>query len=257
MSTTSVGLAQKVMIILETLMERTENMDLREIAEKTAIPKSTVHRILSSLEEDQWVLQNQETRKYQPGHRILIFANLWRLNQALVVSSDLPMRHLVAQTGETTVLAVPDGNHARCIHLVESPHALKFSFHIGSTLPLHAGAAGKIILAYSSETLWESILSRPLPAFTQNTPTNPADLRHELKAIQQRGYSVSVEEIDPGGTAVGAPIFSREEHLMAGLIISGPKSKFERKLEDLAPLVVKTARKISANLQGRKNEKTL
>jgi DNA-binding IclR family transcriptional regulator len=245
------GLAHKVMKILETLMENPESMDLREIASKTDIPKSTVHRVLSSLEEDRWVSQHRETRKYQPGARILIFADTWRLQQALVIAAEEPMKFLVEQAGETTVLVIPDGEEARCIHLVESPHALKFSFCIGGKLPLHAGAVGKVILAHSASSLQEKILSGPLEKYTQNTLTDPVALRKELDHVRQQGFSVSVEEINPGGTAVGAPVFFREGHLVGGLIISGPKSKFERKLEDLAPLVMETAKEISKNLGGK------
>lgn len=248
MPTARAGLAQKVMTILETLMADQESLDLREIALRTGIPKSTVHRILSSLEEDRWVLQNRGTRKYQPGARVLIFADSWRMNQALVLAAGDSMKTLVEETGETAVCAVPDGEQARCIHMIESPHALKFFFRIGGTLPLHAGAMGKVILAYSPSELQEQILSTSLKQCTKNTITDPAMLRRELKSIREKGYSVSVEEIDPGGTAVGAPIFFLQDHLVGGLIISGPKSKFERKLEDLAPLVVEAARKISENL---------
>jgi len=250
MPNTPAGLAQKVMIILETLMETKDSLDLREIALRTGIPKSTVHRILSSLEEDRWVLQNRGTRKYQPGARVLIFADSWRMNQALVIAAGDSMQSLVEETGETAVCAVPDGEQARCIHMVESHHALKFFFRIGGTLPLHAGAMGKVILAYSPLRLQERILTASMRQYTKNTITDPAMLRRELDSIREQGYSVSVEEIDPGGTAVGAPIFSAGNHLVGGLIISGPKSKFERKLEDLAPLVVEAARKISENLQA-------
>lgn len=242
------GLAQKVMVILETLMENPESMDLREIAQKTEIPKSTVHRILSSLEEDRWVLQKGQTRKYQPGPRILLFADGWRRNQALVLAAEEPMGRLVERAGETSVLAVPDGREARCIHVVESPHALKFSFQIGGRLPLHAGAVGKAILAHSPPPFQEDVLAGPLKSYTPNTLTDRESLLLELERIRRRGYSISVEEIDPGGTAVGAPVFFRREQLVGGLIISGPKSKFERNLEDLAPLVVETARTISERL---------
>lgn len=244
------GLAQKTMLILETLLENTEEMDLREIAVRTNIPKSTVHRILSSLEKDRWVLQEKETRKYRPGARILIFADSWRVRQSLIQTADIPMRHLVEQTGETTVLAVTDGCEVRCAHVVESSHAVKFSFRVGGKLPIHAGATGKVILAFGNEDIRKTVFSSPLTAFTENTITSMEKLEEEIEIVRQRGYAISIEEVDPGGTAIGAPILSIDGRLLASLILSGPRSKFERKIEDLAPMVVKTARDISALLLG-------
>ncbi len=252
------GLAHKVMIILETLLVSGDPLDLREIASRTDIPKSTVHRILSSLEADRWVIQDDRTRKYKPGVRISIFADSWRVSQALVAAADEPMRELVDRTSETSVLAVLDGHEARCIHILESPHAVKFSFKVGGTLPLHAGAAGKVLLAHSSPELRGIVLAGELKRFSPNTITNPEVLRSELELVAARGYAISIEEIDPGGTAVGVPLLHRKAgHLLGALIISGPKSKFERRIEDLVPLVLETARRIEERAVGSHSGRSL
>lgn len=247
----AVGVAHKVMRILETLLEKPVDMDLREIASRTGLPKSTVHRILSSLEEDRWILQNKTTRRYQLGAKIMLFADANRVQSALVAAAEEPMKELVKQTGETTVLAVLDGDVARCVHVVESPNALKFSFRVGGTLPLHAGAVGKVIGAFSPPPVRQRIASRKLEAYTQNTITDPEALLKEFEETKNRGYSVSIEEVDPGGTAVGAPVFFRNERFLAALIISGPRTKFENKTEDLATQVMATARKISREISGK------
>ncbi len=250
--TTPVGLTTKVLRLLEALFHAEEDLDLKEIAARTAMPKSTVHRILTSLEGERWVLQDRETRHYRIGTRMLLFANDWRLRQELVRQSDSPMRDLVGRAGETTVLALADGEVARCIHIVESPRAIKFSFAVGGELPIYAGAMGKILLAYCPQTFRDWILSQSLRPFTSNTLTDSVRLREELALVRSRGYSVSIEEINPGGTAIGAPILSPGGELVAGLILSGPRFKFEDKTESLALLVVETARKIEKNLAGQR-----
>ena len=250
--TTPVGLTTKVLRLLEALFHAEEDLDLKEIAARTAMPKSTVHRILTSLEGERWVLQDRETRHYRIGTRMLLFANDWRLRQELVRQSDSPMRDLVGRAGETTVLALADGGVARCIHIVESPRAIKFSFAVGGELPIYAGAMGKILLAYCPQTFRDWVLSQSLQPFTSNTLTDSVRLREELALVRSRGYSVSIEEINPGGTAIGAPILSPGGELVAGLILSGPRFKFEDKTESLALLVVETARKIEKNLAGQR-----
>jgi len=245
----SVGLTSKTMYLLETLMENVNDMELQEIAVKTQLPKSTVHRILASLEKGRWILQDDETRKYSPGPRMLIFADYWRLNQSLVKIAHQPMKELVQRTGETTVLFVLDGYDARCIHIVESPEAIKFSFRVGGSFPLHAGAAGQIILAFSPPELLEEFLLQPLQAFSEKTITSPQRLRDKIEGIRRAGYGVSIEEVDTNGRAIGAPILLDNHRFMANLLISGIKGG-RNKIEDIAPLVVNTAQRISSMLTG-------
>ena len=242
------NLTTKVLKLLEALFYANEEVDLKDLSAMTDIPKSTVHRILTSLEEEGWVLQDPKSRRYRIGSKLLIFANDWRLRQELVIQSDLPMRKLVEQTGETTVLAISDGEVARCIHIVESPKAIKFSFSVGGELPIYAGAMGKVLLAYCRDTFREWVLSQTLKPFTSNTLVDSVRLREELATVRERGYSVSIEEIDPGGTAIGAPILSPRGELIAGLILSGPKQKFEDTVEPLAKIVIQAAREISQNI---------
>ncbi|MCF4114188.1 MULTISPECIES: IclR family transcriptional regulator [Dethiosulfovibrio] len=242
------GLTGKVMKLLEILFLAGGTMDLKELSERSDIPKSTVHRILTSLGKDRWVIQDPRTRLYRLGPRMMIFAKERQIRQELVRQSDIPMRDLVKEAGETTVLAVPDGEVARCVHIVETPKAIKFSFSVGGELPIYAGAMGKILLAYCQETFREWMLDQSLRPFTENTLIDSIKLREELTAIRERGYSISIEEINPGGMAIGAPVLSSRGDLIAGLILSGPRFKFEDKSGDLVIPVMETAKRIERNL---------
>lgn len=246
------GLTSKTMYLLETLMENVNDMELQEIATKTRLPKSTVHRILASLEKGRWILKDNETRKYCPGPRMLIFADYWRLNQSLVKIAHQPMRELVQRTGETAMLFVLDGYEARCIHIVEAPRALKFSFKVGGSFPLHAGAAGQVVLAFSPSALLEEFLLQPLQAFSENTITSSQKLKEKVEGIRIAGYGVSIEEVDTNGRAIGAPIILDNHRFMANLLISGIKGG-RNKIEDIAPLVVETAQCISSMLTDGEN----
>ncbi len=245
-----VGLTSKTMHLLETLLGNVNDMELQEIADKTHIPKSTAHRILSSLEKERWILQDSETRRYSPGPRMLIFADYWRLNQSLVKIADQPMRELVERTGETAVLFILDGYEARCIHIVESQSAIKFSFRAGSSFPLHAGVAGQVILAFSPPELLEEVMSQPLQAFSENTITSPQMLKAKVEEIRSIGYGISIEEVHTNARGIGAPILLDNHRFMANLLISGVKDG-KNKIEDIAPLVVRTAQYISSLLKDK------
>ena len=241
----SEGLVSKTARVMETLLEEQKSTSLRKIAEKCDMPKSTLHRILSSLEEEGWVYRNPSKREYRIGIRFMCFAQKWRLNHELALLAHPLMESLSEISGETAVLAVREKKEIRCLEVVETSNPIKYHFRIGTRLPIHAGAMGKIILAYSPLKVREEILSSPLEKFTDNTLTSPEVLRKELELIRERGYSVSIEEVDIGGAAIGAPILGPEGELLAGLILDGLTHRIETRLEDMVPMVTETARKIT------------
>lgn len=245
MNPISEGLVSKTAKVMETLLQEKESASLRMLAEKCNMPKSTLHRILSSLEEEGWVYRNPRTREYRIGIRLMCFAQKWRLDHELAILS-LPLLESLADTsGETAVLAVREKTEIRCLEVVESPNPIKYHFRIGTQLPIHAGAMGKVILAYSPLEIRENILSAPLERFTHNTLISSEDLRRELEHIRKKGYSVSIEEVDIGGSAVGAPVLGPDGELIAGLILDGQTHRIETELENLVSMVTRTAREIT------------
>lgn len=245
MTVISEGLVTKTTRVMETLLHEKESSSLRQIAEKCDLPKSTLHRILNSLEEEGWVYRNPRTREYRIGIRFMCFAQKWRLNNELALLAKPLMESLCLRTGETVVLAIREKREIRCLEVVETSNPIKYHFRIGTSLPVHAGAMGKIILAFSTPDIREQVLSSPLERFTDNTITIPEALRSELDHIRERGYSVSIEEVDIGGSAIGAPILGPGGELLAGLILDGLTHGIETRLEELVPLVTATAKEIS------------
>jgi len=211
---------EKVVDIMEILLSLKDGGSIRDISSLTALPRSTVHRILSSLQGSGWAFQDVD-QKYRISSRFLVFANEWRLRKELVKQSDPAMRNLVAVTGQTVILAIPENTCLRCIHKIESDNFVKYIFEIGGELPNYAGALGKLLLAYSSDEYRNRILSSPLKPLTDFTITDPDRLMDEVHRTRERGYASSIQEIDHGAAAFAAPIFSIEDTLLACLLISG------------------------------------
>jgi len=242
------GLVSKTMKVLETLLDNEVSLPLRALATRCGLPKSSLHRILVSLQKEGWVFQDPESREYRLGMRFLIFAGNWRIQQELVVIASPHMEELSEITGETVVLGVCENREVRVLHVVETPNPIKYHFRIGGLLPLTAGAMGKIIMAYSGVEMREKILSRPLRGFTDKTIIDRQTFTSELKKVKEKGFSISLEEVDIGGAAIGAPVLDENGRLIAGIILDGLAPRIEGRLDELIPSVLKTADAISAEL---------
>lgn len=242
-----IQLVEKITDLLELLADSDSGIGVRELARLSGIPRNTVSRLLASLQEEGWAFHDPLTDKYRIGLRLLSFANRWRLNLEIVHQSMPVLEKLAADTRETAILSVVEDSVAgRCVNKVDSKNRIKLVSEVGSSIPLHAGASGKVLLAFLPSAVQEEVLTKPLKRFTPRTITEPGSLREELRRIRERGYAISVEEVDPGAAAIGAPILDAKGRLIAGLSIAGPRFDFEGgEFERLTPLVLNAAGEIS------------
>ncbi|GAB6174126.1 IclR family transcriptional regulator [Paradesulfitobacterium aromaticivorans] len=225
-------------------------LGISEISTKLGMYKSTVHRILKTLEERGFVIQSLQNQKYRLGFR------LFDLGYAVVSGLEvrdvaLPlMRELSANTRETITLNIVDNNERVCIEKVESTEAVRNFVQIGGRNPLWLAGSGKLLLAHLSGEETERIIKGKVLGLTvQGSPIKPQELREELALIRERGYAVSHSERNIGSASVSAPIRNYEGICIAGLSISGPESRFtSERLQMLIEQVVATARNISIRL---------
>ena len=224
---------QRVTLLMDLLLAQEDELGIRDIAGMVDVPKSTVQRMLASLEAAGWVSVSPETRKYRIGLRFLAYANAWRLRFELVRQTRRILEDLSARTQETVLLLVLDGDCGRCIDKVEPVKTFKLVAEVGKTFPLHAAACGKILLAYSPEAVRDRVFSRPLERFTPMTITDAAALRDELDRTAERGYARSVEELTPGAAEVAVPILDRDDNLVAGLSVAGASAEIEHRFDDM------------------------
>jgi DNA-binding IclR family transcriptional regulator len=151
------------------------------------------------------------------------------------------------------LLTVISGWEAICIEKVETNRLIKLSLERGSSLPLHAGASSKILLAYQEDSFIDSMFEKThLTKFTDNTITDPIRLKKELKAIVKQGFAFSDQEVDLGARAIGAPIFDHKGKVVAGLTVAGPRERITNKnIPKLIRLVKEAAQKASYDLGYR------
>lgn len=220
---------------------------MTEIAEKVNLHKSTVHRMLATLEEKGFVERNRLTDRYHLGMKV------WELSANLSRSDDpatlwLPeMVRLRDQLGETVSIYVRDGMERIRIQAVQSSQAVRRVAPVGARLPLYAGASSKVLIAFAETDVKEQILG---DAAWQSVIDNE-QYRKQLAEIIEQGYATSFEERETGAAAVSAPIFNRSGKLEAALSVSGPANRMTNPvMRNFGPAVVEAARRMGTMLQS-------
>lgn len=239
----------KAIEIIELLTFEKENWGTREIAARLRLSPSSVSRLLRTLKSKGLVSQDPANQKYHPG------LHLFRIAAALssrdnLKNTALPvMNELVRETGETSYLCAYFAGQYVVLDKVECTHPIRFFLDVGSIHTLHAGAAGKAILAALDRDVAERIISeRGLPRITKNTITDAERLAEELEAARGRGYTFSRGERVEGAIGIASPIMGRNG-VVGCVVITMPESRFsEEDLPFLGEKVRAAGEKISNHL---------
>ena len=167
------------------------------------------------------------------------------------------MRTLSEKTMETVFLSIIKGWEAMIIEKIEPAKEVKISIERGSTIPLHAGAAQKVLLAFQEDSFIENLIAvKGLEEMTPNTITDSERLKEELAAIRKNGFALSDSEVHSWTRAVAAPVFGRDKTVIAGLGIAVPREqKGNEDLQELIEMVKNSASQISKEVGSEKEEK--
>lgn len=225
-----------------------------EIAAFTSLSRSTVHRILVSLANHGLVAQLPRSTDYCLGPRLLGLAETARQRLSLERQAEPAMTALRDVTGETVALHILDATPARrTVAQVESLHALRRTYtDIGSALPPHQGAPGKVLLAFAPEPVQEQVLGGDLRSAVTRSKLDVAALRDELAGIRAAGYALSLEERVPGVVGLAVPVRDHTGSVVAAMSVSVPALRAGMaELEALAPRAMEAADELSTQLGYR------
>jgi DNA-binding IclR family transcriptional regulator len=228
---------------------------LLELSEAAVLPVSTLHRIVTVLKRHGLVIQDPDSKKYRLGYGAIQLGRRAAAGLPVRQISEVEMRRLASETGETIVLTVLNDAHDRsiCIERIESRFDLRLHLEVGGANYLHAGASSKVLLAYLPQHEVDSYVQRVgLPELARHTITNPEQLRTELAQIRKRGYAFSREETDPNAWGVAVPILSGDGECIAGLGIAGPTSRWSPDAQrQLVALTQESGRRVAEGLGVR------
>ncbi|MEU9481038.1 IclR family transcriptional regulator [Streptomyces sp. NPDC048191] len=235
--------------VLEILARRGE-AGVSEVAAEIDVHKSTAFRLLGALEARGLVEQAGERGKYRLGFGIVRLAGAVTGRLDLTQQGRQVCERLIDEVGETVNIAVLQEHYAVNLYQVRGPGAVGTHNWVGQLTPVYATSSGKILLAHLPAPERARVLAAcGLKKLTPHTLTTKAKLDKDLAEARERGYAVTLEELEIGLHAVAAPIRSRDGEVVAAISASGPAYRFtEERIHELAPALVKGAEEISRRM---------
>lgn len=239
--------------ILEALARAEGGLSLTEVAQRVALPPSTAHRLLATLEKMGYVFQAGELPAWYVGLQSFTVGASFLSARDWVAQSHPYMRRLMEQAGETANLAILDGTEAVFIDQVQCKETMRTIVRIGSRVPLHASGVGKAIFATLADEQIDAIFKvKGLPRITDNTITSPETMWASLRVIRQRGFSFDDEEHLLGTRCVASPIYDEHAESLGAISLAGPVSRLpDPRIKQLGPIVAHIAEEITRKLGGR------
>ena len=239
-------------LLMKTFTDEHIELRISELAARRGLPRSTVHRLASTLVEAGLLEHNEESGKYRLGIVLFELGSMVRRRMDVAYEAKPSLLTLREQTGETVNLSIIDHGSVMCVHFLESTSVTRIGFSVGARRPVHCTAEGKVLIAFQPSEAIEQILSTALERRTPRTKIDPAVLRDELAAIRTCGYAIDDEEYETGVRAIAAPVRDESGNAVAAVGIACPAHRLTKtRLRSLTRFVTATAKAISMRLGAR------
>ena len=212
----------KALNILDCFLEYPFEYGVTDMAERTNLPKSTIHRILATFASRHYVEKNEETSVYSLGYKCVELASLY-LNKIVLKTEAEPIMHTLAQIFRaTTFLGVLENNEVMYLHKTEQRNSIRLYTSIGKREPLYCTALGKVLLAAMPEKQFEHVARQlSYESYTPKSITNYEDLAIEVARVRRRGYATDYGEHTRDSSCLAVPIYDYTRNVMAAMSISG------------------------------------
>ncbi len=241
---------KKAFAILSAISSAKDGMGVSDLAKKLKMAKSTVHGMTSALEELGAAMRDPLTKKYKLGFTLLEIGRSVYAQIDLQTLARPVAEKLMEKTRTSVFLGVLNCDQVTILDIVESRQDLNITAPVGSTIPLFAGAVGKVFMASLAEKQAAKIVkSKGLPRFTDNSIVEMDLYLNELKQVREKGYAVDDEEYIPGVRAVASPLMGLGQLRSAIWAVGFKASLDEKKMRILAVETHQAAKTISRRIQ--------
>jgi DNA-binding IclR family transcriptional regulator len=236
--------------ILKALGTGPSRLGVTELSDRLSLAKGTVYGLLRTLERQEMVEQDLETGKYRLGPAMLQLGNAFLDNHELRSRSLLWADSLASRVGEAVRVGVLNGSTILIVHHVFRPDDSVQILEVGASIPWHACALGKAVVAYVDEDERRVLLSGSLAPLTGRTMTDPKALAAALSDVLRAGVAVEDQEAIVGEAEIAATVFDHRGHAAGAVGVVG---SVERLLHDgptptLVGAVKETARGLSRDM---------
>jgi DNA-binding IclR family transcriptional regulator len=195
------------------------------LAERLDLPKSTVARLLGSL-EGLGAVERVAGRRWQVGPGVAALADTGSPARSLAALARTELSGLVRSVGEDAGLGVPDGYEVLYVDQVECDHPVQVRDWTGTRAPMHAVPSGLVLLAEWPPSAIDGYLGRELVRLTSSTVVDPEQLRSRLVDVKRSGYAWGLEEFAEGINSVAAPVRDARGKVVAAIHVHGPAYRF-------------------------------
>jgi DNA-binding IclR family transcriptional regulator len=239
----------KITEILDAFSLSRPSMTLGEIQQATGLPTSTVQRLVSNMVAQR--LLDRVGDQIRIGARMAYWAATAVKDLDVLSVVNPVLKEIRDKTGETACFFKVEQTFRVCVALAETRHALRRDMYVGKVIPLHAGSASRVLLAWNPE-LAEKILAAHLEPLTDGTVTSPDELRTLIAQAKADGYAITAGEREDSASGLSAPVFDSAADIVGAITISGPTIRMPREqCEAWVELLVGYAEQITRTIGGR------
>jgi len=216
----------RTLLILEIMGKSDRPMTPTEINQYLRLPKQTVHRLCTTLEEEGFLIRERNGKRLQASPRLKNMASGILYSSRNQIALRQVLVDIAAQVKETVNFVVPEENGMMYLDRVETDWPFRIQLPVGSHVPFHCTASGKTFLASLSPSLRRSFVhGMRLKQKTRNTFDNPEKLLKELAIVAKQGYAVDNEEFMDGMIAIAVPVRDEESRYCASIAFHAPTQR--------------------------------
>lgn len=242
----------RALSILETLAEDDEGYRLSDLAVRTGLSASTVHRLLATLESRRFVQFDRAESKWHVGVRSFTVGASFARRRNFSTQAIPYLRKLRDLTRETANLAVVDDEHIIVLTRMESREIMRSLTQVGGRVAMVTSGVGKAVLAtYSDEDVGAVIRHHGMPRLTEKSIVRPSDLFKELEKIRKQGFALDDEEACMGLRCIAAVVYNDCAEPLAAISVSGMTSRLtDDRLPEIGQIVREVAGELTVALGG-------
>ncbi len=240
----------RVLDVIEAICQLDRPATIADVVAGSGLPKATVHRLCNLLAEEGYIRRDVENRGFEIGARFARLAMKSLGNAGARAERHAILESLVHDIGETCNLAMPDATSMIYLDRVESEWPLRIQLPVGSRVPLHCTASGKLFLSSLGPARRKKLLQKmPLDRRSANTIVDIEELESHIQQIAKDDVGTDDEEFIPGMVAVAVPVRDGSGRLIATLASHGPvvRMSLDRALT-WVPRLKRAAQELSATL---------
>lgn len=245
----SVQSIERALDIIESLSSEEKGLGVTEIADRVGLHKSTVHRLLATLNDRGYVEKNEEG-SYQIGLKLIEVVSFFINSLELQTEARPHVAQISTELGLTSHLGVLDGDQVVYIERMDVYSGVKLYSQIGLRVHAYCSSLGKCLLSnFSKEELYKIMRDCSFTKFTENTISSLDELYEELKDVRKKGYGMDNQEFDMNNRCIGAPIYDYKGEIIAAISASGPPNLLtEERIPSVSEYVMKKAGLISRSM---------